>query len=143
MTPRALVLLFAAIPALALSHAVVTPAESSLGQTQQYTLHVPNEKGVPTTRVRLLFPADIDVTTVNEQDGWRLTVEREPEGRITHATWTGSLPPKSTVCFTFTARNPATPATLAWNVTQTYDNLTVEWTGATGSKTPASRTSIH
>jgi YD repeat-containing protein len=144
MNPRALALLLAAAPVLAFGHAVVTPAESSVGQTQQYTLHVPNEKGVPTVVVKLLFPAQIEVTTVDEQAGWRLALERDPKGRIVGATWTGSLPPKANVGFTFSARNPAGAATVVWNVVQTYEgNLAVEWTGPVGSKTPASRTNIH
>src|SRR6185295_18491657 len=44
MSLRTIALLLAAVPGLAYGHAVVTPAESSAGQAQQYTLHVPNEK---------------------------------------------------------------------------------------------------
>jgi len=144
MSLRTIALLLAAVPGLAYGHAVVTPAESSAGQAQQYTLHVPNEKDIPTLTVQLRFPAEIDVTAVDEQDGWRLALKRDSSGRITGATWTGSLPPKAKVGFTFTARNAAAPATVAWNVVQTYEgNVVVEWTGAAGSKTPASRTTIH
>jgi uncharacterized protein YcnI len=144
MNLRAFAVLLAAVPGLASSHAVVTPNESAPGAIQQYTLHVPNEKDVPTVSVQVLFPAEMDVNAVAEQDGWRLEVGRDANGHIVRATWTGSLPPKANAQFKFTARNPATPMTVAWNVVQIYDgHLTVEWTGAAGSKTPASRTEIH
>jgi uncharacterized protein YcnI len=144
MNLRLFALLLGAVPALAFAHAVVTPVESGVGATQLYTLHVPNEKDVPTVAVKLTFPAQIEVAAVDELEGWRLAVERDSKGRIVQATWTGSLPPKAKTELTFTARNPAAAATVAWNVVQTYaGNLTVEWTGAAGSKTPSSRTTIR
>ena len=140
----ALVLLAAAVPELASGHAVVQPADSSVGTTQQYTLRVPNEKDVPTVAVRLQFPAELEVATVDEPAGWHLTLDRDATGRIVSATWTGSLPPKADARFTFTARNPAAAVTVTWNVVQTYDGvLIVEWTGPAGSRTPASHTDIH
>ena len=81
MNLRGLAVLLIAVPTLALSHAVVTPNESGLGALQHYTLHVPNEKGVPTVSVKLVFPAEIDVSAVEPQDGWRLEVERDANGR--------------------------------------------------------------
>jgi YD repeat-containing protein len=144
MNLRAIALVLAAAPALAFGHAVVQPAESGVGETQQYTLRVPNEKDVPTVAVSLRFPAEIDVAHVDEQTGWHLALQRDSNGRIVSATWTGSLPPKADARFTFSAHNPATPVTVSWNVIQTYVGaLEVEWTGPVGSRTPASRTSIH
>ena len=133
MNLRAFTMSLAVVPAIAFGHAVVTPADSGLSQTQQYTLHVPNEKDVPTVAVELLFPAEIDVTTVDEQEGWQLLLTRDSKRRITSATWMGSLAPKTS----------ARPVSVAWNVVQTYDGVIVEWTGEPGSKTPASRTNIH
>ncbi len=143
MNLRAFTMSLAVVPAIAFGHAVVTPADSGLSQTQQYTLHVPNEKDVPTVAVELLFPAEIDVTTVDEQEGWQLLLTRDSKRRITSATWMGSLAPKTSARFTFTAQNSARPVSVAWNVVQTYDGVIVEWTGEPGSKTPASRTNIH
>jgi YD repeat-containing protein len=144
MTLRACALLVVALPTLAFAHAVVTPAESSVGVMQQYMLHVPNEKDVATVAVKLTFPPELDVTAVDEQPGWRLALEHDAKGRIVSATWTGSLAPKQKAALTFSARNPAAAGTVAWNVVQTYeDKLVVEWTGAAGSKTPASRTNIR
>lgn len=141
---RVALLLAAAVPALALGHAVVQPAESAVGQTQQYTLRVPNEKDVPTVAVSVLFPVEIVVASVDELIGWHLALERDSNGRIVSATWTGSLSPKGDVRFTFAAHNPATPVTVVWNVVQSYEGaLKVEWTGPAGSRTPASLTHIH
>jgi hypothetical protein len=58
--------------------------------------------------------------------------------------WTGSLPPQRFVEFPFVGANPKTSTRLVWPVYQTYaDGPRVEWTGAEGSKTPASVTSIE
>jgi hypothetical protein len=64
--------------------------------------------------------------------------------RIVGAVWTGSLPPQRFVELPFVAANPKANARLVWPSYQTYaDSQVVEWTGAEGSKTPASVTTIE
>jgi YD repeat-containing protein len=128
----------------AFGHAVVRPPESTAGQTQQYTLRVPNEKQILTTSIQLTFPAELTITTVDDKAGWKLALTRDAQGRISGATWTGSLAPSADVQFTFTARNPAAPVTVEWKVIQTFEDASrSEWTGPQGSRTPASRTEIQ
>lgn len=129
--------------ALTFAHAVVRPAEATVGQTQQYTLRVPNEKQILTTTIQLTLPSELNVLAVDEKTGWKLSVKRDSAGKIVSATWTGSLAPSTDVQFTFSAANPATPATVEWNLIQTFqDGSRYEWTGPEGSRTPASRTKI-
>lgn len=131
------------VPALAFGHAVVFPKTSTPGAFERYVLRVPNERTVATTRVEIRFPADARVTSFEDVAGWQLEVLTDSAKRIVGAVWTGSLPPQRFVEFPFMAANPKTSTQLVWPAFQTYsDGERVEWTGAQGSKTPASSTSI-
>jgi YD repeat-containing protein len=131
------------IPAAVFGHAVVFPKASTTGAYERYVLRVPNERNVPTTKVELRFPADVRVTSFSDVPGWQLEVTRDSAQRIVGATWTGTLAPERFVEFPFVAVNPKTATQLSWPAYQTYANgERVEWTGAEGSKTPASVTSI-
>ncbi len=125
------------------AHVVVRPAQSTIGQDQKYTMRVPNEKQVATTSIQLTFPDSIVVSAIDEQPGWKLTTDKNAQGKLTRAIWTGSLAPGQAAEFTFTARNPKSETIVEWNAIQTFqDGSKSEWTGPPGSKTPASRTSI-
>jgi uncharacterized protein YcnI len=132
-----------AVTSLALAHAVVYPKTSKAGGYEKYVLRVPNEKATPTLRVEIRFPASLRVTSFGDVPGWQIEVLTDSAKRIVGAVWTGSLPPQRFVEFPFVGANPKTPTSLVWPVYQTYaDGPRVEWTGAEGSKSPASVTSI-
>jgi uncharacterized protein YcnI len=132
-----------ALPALVFAHAVVYPKASTPGAYERYTLRVPNEKNVPTTRIELRFSRDVRVSSFADVPGWRLQVITDSAGAVTGAVWTGTLPPKRFAELPFVAVNPKTPGTISWPTIQTYaDGQVVEWTGVEGSKTPASSTQI-
>jgi uncharacterized protein YcnI len=125
------------------AHVVVRPAQSTTGLDQKYTMRVPNEKQVPTTSIQLAFPEAIVVSAIDEQPGWKLTVDKNAQGKIVRATWTGALAPGQAAEFTFTAHNPKSQTVVEWNAIQTFqDGSKSEWTGPQGSKTPASSTTI-
>jgi uncharacterized protein YcnI len=131
------------VPALALAHAVVFPKQSATGAYERYTLRVPNEKSVATTRVDIQFPAEVKVTSFTDVPGWQLELVRDSTKRIVGAVWTGTLAPERFVEFPFVAVNPKTASSVRWPTFQTYaDGQKVEWTGAEGSKSPASVTTI-
>lgn len=131
------------IPALAYGHAVVYPKSSTTGGREKYVLRVPNEKAIATTRVEIRFPVDVKVSSFEDVPGWQLEVLTDSAKRIVGAVWTGTLPPQRFVEFAFAATNPASAMQLAWPTYQTYaDGMRVEWTGAPGSKSPASVTTI-
>lgn len=128
------------------AHAVVHPAMSTTRAYETYTLRVPNEKDVPTTRVEIEFPAEVFVVSFAEVTGWELNVERDESGRAVAATWSGELPPHRFVELPFVAVNPAEPTTLVWSVVQVYEGPAgeeaVSWSGPADSEFPASRTVV-
>jgi uncharacterized protein YcnI len=132
-----------ALPTLSWAHAVVFPKTSTVGAYERYSLRVPNEKAVATTRVELRFPAGVRVTSFADVPGWRLEIVTDSAKAITAAIWTGTLAPQRFVEFPFVAVNPRTDTRLEWPAYQTYaDGERVEWTGPEGSKAPASATAI-
>jgi len=129
---------------LAFAHAVVYPKSSRAGGYEKYVLRVPNEKSTPTLRVEIRFPAELRVTSFGDVPGWQIEVLTDSAKRIVGAVWSGSLPPQRFVEFPFVGANPRTATRLVWPVYQTYaEGPRVEWTGADGSKSPASWTSIE
>ena len=130
-------------PTRAFAHAVVYPKASAPGAYERYVLRVPNEKAVPTLRVELHFPDGLRVTAFADVPGWQLEVLTDSARRITGAVWTGTLAPQRFVELPFVAANPKSPVRLVWPTYQTYaGGERVEWTGAEGTKTPASATTI-
>ncbi len=139
----ATIALVLAIPAIVLGHAVVFPKASAPGAYERYVLRVPNERKVPTTKVEMRFPPEVRVTSFTDVPGWQLEVVRDSASRIVGAVWTGSLSPERFMEFPFVAVNPKTGTEVHWPAYQTYANgERVEWTGAEGSKSPASVTTL-
>jgi len=131
------------VPTLSWAHAVVFPRQSTTGAYEKYVLRVPNEKAVATTRVELLFPRGVKVTSFADVPGWQLEVVTDSTKAITGAIWTGTLPPQRFIEFPFVAVNPKAETTITWPAYQTYaDGERVEWSGPEGSKRPASITMI-
>jgi len=132
-----------AVVSIAQAHAVVYPKTSKVGGYEKYVLRVPNEKATATTRIEIRFPDGLRVTSFGDVPGWQIEVLTDSAKRIIGAVWTGTLPPQRFVELPFVGANPKAAATLVWPVYQTYaDGPRVEWTGAEGSKTPASSTSV-
>ena len=77
-------------------------------------LRVPNEKGVPTTRMEIRFPAEVRVISFAEAEGWALETVRDSANRIVGAVWTGTLPPERFVELPFIAVNPTAAARWCW-----------------------------
>lgn len=128
------------------AHAVVVPGTSATRAYESYTLRVPNERDVPTTRVRIKFPPELFVMSFADVPGWDLEVERDSTGRAVGATWRGTLEPDRFVELPFVGVNPPEPATLVWGVDQAYQGTggeeVVSWTGPPDSEYPASRTLV-
>lgn len=146
--PRAGLLALAAAlllgaPAAAFAHAVVFPRRAEPGAYERYLLRVPNERGVPTQRVEIFFPAGLRVVSFGDVPGWTLEVKKDASGAVTGAVWWGELRAERFVELPFVAVNPKDDARLVWRVAQTYSGgERVDWNGPEGSKTPASSTEI-
>ena len=128
----------------AFAHVSVRPREAVVGASQKYTMRVPTEKAIPTVRIEIEFPAQIEVTTVDEAAGWKIEVKKDASGKVLSAVWSGSsIAPKQAAEFTFVGRNPREETKLVWKVVQIYeDGSRSEWTGAQGTRTPASVTTV-
>jgi uncharacterized protein YcnI len=130
--------ILAAMVAPAFAHVTVQPKQSMPGATQRYALRVPTEKFVPTVRVEVEFPANLNVSAFELKTGWRIEQKRDGSGKITRVTLNGSLGPAESTQFYFTARNPVNEGPLVFKAIQVYEDGTKsEWTGNAGSKTPA------
>lgn len=128
------------------AHVTVWPKQTTTGAYEKYTVRVPVEKKVNTTKVKVVFPAGVKVNTVEPTAGWNYTFEKDNAGNTTALDWTataGGIKPNEFMEFNFVGANPKSPGTLSWKAYQTYaDGTTVEWTGAPGSDTPAPVTTI-
>lgn len=145
-TAAALTALVAAavlFPASLDAHAVVFPKSSGAGAYEKYTLRVPNERDVATTKIEIRFPRSVRVISFEDVAGWSLEIVTDSAKHVTGAIWTGSLPPQRFVEFSFVAVNPDNPVKLVWPAFQTYSSgERVDWVGRDDAKQPASVTLV-
>jgi hypothetical protein len=127
------------------AHVTVAPEEAPAGVVQRYTVSVPSEKAMATTRVEIDFPGELYVTGVDSPTGWTVTTSLGRDGRIAGAVWIGgAAAPKQSADFGVVARSPAVSAALSWKVIQTYeDGSEVHWTGPPRSEFPAAVTLVR
>jgi uncharacterized protein YcnI len=132
--------------AIAEAHVTVWPKQSTAGTWEKYTVRVPVEKNVNTTKVRVEFPQGVEVHSVMPVQGWNYQFEKGKDGKSIALVWTatnGGIKPNEFTEFSFVAENPKQPGQIAWKAEQTYaDGSVVYWTGAPDSDTPASVTTI-
>jgi uncharacterized protein YcnI len=122
----------------AYAHVTVQPRQSNTGATEKYTLRVPTEKFVPTVRVEVEFPANLNVSSFEQKSGWKIEEKKDALGKLIGVVLTGSIPTGESAVFSFTARNPGDEGKLFFKAIQIYEDGTKsEWTGAEGSRTPA------
>ncbi len=125
------ILLLAAIllPTSVSAHVVVKPAEVVTSGFQTFTIGVPNEKEVPTTKVRLDIPKGLNYVSPTKKQGWTISTEKSGSGEeavVTSITWeNGTVEEGFREEFTFSAQVPAKATDLQWKAYQTYANGTV------------------
>jgi uncharacterized protein YcnI len=126
------------------AHVAVLPRESIAGATEKYTMRVPDEKNIPTVRLEAEFPLAAEVLAVDAKEGWKIELKKDSSGKIVGAIWSGgSIAPREVSEFGFQARNPSEETKLVWKVIQVYqDGSKSEWTGPSGSRSPASVTQL-
>jgi uncharacterized protein YcnI len=130
-------MLFAAV---ASAHVTVSPAQSSTGAWETYTLKVPSEKDVATVQVDLRIPAGAAFKQYEASPGWDVTVDGDKVSWIANGE---GIQAGQFQRFYFTVQNPAAAGDIAWNAYQHYaDGSVVQWSGEEGSEAPHSITSI-
>jgi hypothetical protein len=125
-----LALLALALPASARAHVEVLPSKPLLEQEQEFIVRVPDERDVPTTGVRVVFPKGVNVSQFAPLAGWRrkilLTRDRRPRGVVYTG---GRIAPEEYAEFRFLA-TPRRAGPVVWKTFQTYaDGATKPWTG--------------
>ena len=124
--------LLLAIPAAAMAHVVVKPAEVGVSKFQTFTTGVPNEKDAPTIQVRLVIPEGLNHVSPNVKPGWQIEIKKSGEGedaKVTEIIWSGgSIPSGFRDEFVFSAQAPKEETSLNWKAYQTYqDGEVVAW----------------
>lgn len=131
---------------VASAHVTVMPKTSTTGAWETYSVKVPVEKDVPTTKVTIKAPAGVEIQSYQPVSGWKYSDEKDASGIVKsftfEATGEGILPGQFQQ-FTFVGKNPDNATKVSWDAFQYYkDGSVVEWTGEEGSKAPHSITDI-
>jgi len=123
---------------LALAHIRIAPTESTVGAREKYTMRVPNEKQVGSSKIEGEFPAGLQVYDFEFKPGWKIDFKKDDKGNIIGATWTGKIQPYEFVEFGMLAINPKQGTNLTWKFIQYYDDGNKEeFVGPVGSRLPA------
>ena len=127
-----------AFASLAFAHIRIAPTESTLGAREKYTMRVPNEKQVPSSKIEGDFPAGLEIYDFEFKPGWKIEFKKNDKGKIVGATWTGKIMPYEFVEFGMLGINPKEGTDLVWKFIQYYDDGTKEeFTGPVGSRLPS------
>lgn len=131
----------AAAPAGA--HVQVRPAEAAPGDPVLWTVLVPNEREVATTRVELAIPAGVLPFAYEPLPGWTRRVTKNPDQSTRSVVWTGRLEPEEVLATQFLATTPDAEGPVSWKAVQTYaDGQKVRWIGGPDTEEPAAVTEI-
>ena len=128
---------------LAYAHIRIAPTESTSGAREKYTMRVPNEKKVNSTKVVGEFPEGLDIYDFEFKSGWNIEFKKNDKGKIVGAIWTGTLHPYEFIEFGMLGINPKEEKDLVWRFVQYYDDgTTEEFTGPVGSRLPSPVTTL-
>ncbi|MEI0736291.1 DUF1775 domain-containing protein [Paenibacillus sp. JTLBN-2024] len=131
---------------IASAHVTVKPAVSQPDAWETYTIKIPSEKEIPTTKVTLKVPEGVELMNYQPVPDWKVATEKDGSGKISSITWeaTGAgIQAGEFQQFNFVAHNPGKETEVAWDAFQYYkDGSIVEWSGDEGSESPHSITKI-
>ena len=150
-------LAFVAMTQVAQAHVTVQPNEAPAGAFFRFVIRVPNEREVPTTKVKVEFPENLIFTSFQPKEGWDRKIEMkkldepieafgsqidEVVGSVTFSG--GSIGAGEFDEFGFSVRVPEEAGELEFRAFQTYEGgEVVEWTGAEDSESPAARVTVY
>ncbi|HXE65219.1 MAG TPA: DUF1775 domain-containing protein [Bryobacteraceae bacterium] len=132
-----------AFVSVAAAHIRIAPTESATGAREKYTMRVPNEKQVNSSKVVGEFPDGLDIYDFEFKPGWNIEFKKNEKGKIVGATWTGTLHPYEFIEFGMLGINPKEEKDLVWRFVQYYDDGNKEeFTGPVGSRLPSPVTKL-
>jgi Domain of unkown function (DUF1775) len=122
-------LALAASPALA--HVDVLPVEIAQGGATQFTIRVPAERDLPTTRVAVDFPSQVTVYSfADPPPGWTVTPVRAADGRFSGVVYSGGRIGVDRYADFHVLGTPFESGEAVWKARQTYaDGQVKPWTG--------------
>jgi uncharacterized protein YcnI len=117
-------------PAAAGAHVEVLPDKPKLRAEQEFVIRVPNERGVATTKLRVIFPEGLRASQYAPKPGWKRTVQLGRAKVPSGATWEGGrIEPGEYGDFRFLAA-PRNAGQAIFRIYQTYaDGKTKPWVG--------------
>jgi uncharacterized protein YcnI len=139
---------FSLFTGIASAHVTVLPKETIQGGYEMFTVRVPSEnETVPTTQVKVEFPAEVTISRFEPKPGWKYEMEKDSSGTITSVTWTAEsqgLTSTEFGLFNMQGKVADDATEIAFKAYQTYqDGSVVEWIGAPDSEKPASVTTVN
>jgi uncharacterized protein YcnI len=142
----ATVFIFGLFASMASAHVEVTPKSSTVGEEETYTVKIPVEKEVATTKIALKMPSGVEFDSYQPVAGWNFTTQKGSGGKVTSITFEANgqgILPGQFQQFVFAVKNPDNAGKITWDAYQYYkDGSVVEWTGDEGSESPHSITDI-
>ncbi|WP_434748324.1 DUF1775 domain-containing protein [Paenibacillus amylolyticus] len=72
---------------LASAHVTVNPSVAQTSAWQTYTIKIPSEKELPTTKITLKIPEGIAFKQYQPLVGWKITTEKNDSNDVTSITW--------------------------------------------------------
>ncbi|WNR43639.1 YcnI family copper-binding membrane protein [Paenibacillus roseipurpureus] len=147
MTASSMLIASMLLVGIASAHVVVYPKETTQGTYEVFTVRVPSEKDIATTKVEVKFPIDsVAISRFEPKAGWKYEIAKDSAGKITGVTWTATgdgLGSTEFGDFSMQGKVAAAATQIVWKAYQTYkDGSVVEWVGANGSDKPASVTTV-
>ncbi|HJV46812.1 MAG TPA: YcnI family protein [Bacillota bacterium] len=131
---------------IASAHVTVIPNQATEGSYEVFTVRVPNEKEIPTTKLEVKFPSEVNVSRFEPRPGWKYDLTKDSTGKITSVIWTATgegITSTEFGQFNMQGKVENGAKEISWKAIQTYkDGSTVEWVGAPGSDKPASVTKV-
>jgi periplasmic copper chaperone A len=146
-----------ALTQVAQAHVTIQPNEAPAGAFFRFVVRVPNERDVPTTKVRVEFPENLIFTSFQPKEGWTRKVKMkkldEPieafgsqiDTVVDYVEWSGgSIAAGEFDEFGFSVRVPEEEGDLEFKAIQTYEGgEVVEWTGPEDGETPAPHVAVY
>ncbi|MGC5775442.1 YcnI family protein [Paenibacillus pabuli] len=130
------------------AHVTVNPTVAQTGAWQTYSIKIPSEKELPTTKVTLKVPKGVAFKQYQPLAGWKISTEKNDSNEVTSITWEVDGDNEGILAgqfqqFNFVAQNPDAETEVAWDAFQYYsDGSIVEWTGGPSDSNPHSITAI-
>lgn len=82
-----MIVAFSLFAGIASAHVTVLPKETTQGSYEMFTVRVPSEnETVPTTKVKVEFPADVIISRFEPKPGWKYEIEKDSTGKIASVT---------------------------------------------------------